>query len=434
MKKTAKRGIAFLFVLFLALSLLPAAAGTAAAAGSTARWIPPTVKIELSGKELVEGEFTVTLRRTSGTTDPAATNADGHIPVLPDRGDASAHTATNDGEGYVTFSPVDFTEEDEGTWVFTIRAIADPTYRENYEWDVQEVSFEVTVYNSPAIGVYVVDNDVPDTVTLSATYTEPEDENKNIFEIIVDGIIYIGDFFSFLWEKLGDGIEWIATIPERFDEWVGGLERDHTTNFLTQDLNVWFKAMLSSIGNRIYTILYPIGVAVLIVSWAAGIMTSGITLSMEPGNKYSLVRAALQLLVGIVLLSLMPYLLMLIFSLCNQLRAQIATTITVKEGHFFIVTICQFLIYLQVLRATLLYCISPIFAGVAAGGETLRRMATNFIKEYCLICLQIPFMTIYILLVDQMMNHYAIDVGIIASLIIAVSVFTVNKHLEKLFH
>lgn len=438
MKTFAKRGLALSLVLLFVCAMLAAAAVPAAAAVTTARWYPPTVKVELSGKELVEGEFTVTMRRTSVTTDSAAINADGYVPVLPDdRGGASAYTATNDGEGYVTFSPVDFTEEDKGTWTFTIRAIADPIYRDNYAWDMQEVSFKVTVHNSPAIGVYVVANDVPGDITFSATYTEPEDEERGFWTSILgalddiwDGIVNLGNGFQNL-------MVWITDIPIKLQElWNENVQTD-TNNFLSD--GVPFYSNVKSVVSTAYKVFYPFGFLILIISWVGSVFSAGFTLNLELENRNSILRAMLQLFIGLAFLSYAPYAMVLVYAISEAIRQQLiqALQITVSPngaaGYMFIVFVTQIVWQVNMMRIALLQCIAPLAAGAAGGGEGVRRITANFAKEYILCCLTPAVTTVYFLLVDAMLLNSS--VSFFASIALGISIITVGrKTLEKIIH
>lgn len=427
MKIIAKRGLALLFAFVFACAMFAAAAvSTAAAAVSMPSWTP-TVRVTVSGRDMVAGEFMFLLKEDGGLLQSPMNNADGSIP----------------------FTTINYTTADIGIHVYTIseQALFDPSIG----YDTHEITYTVEVKMSG--GMLVAEEqsssgsktftniflgtagggETSEEDTTNRDLIDAVEDQKNILDKILDGLGSIGSGLGTAWDKFGEFVEWVMTAPDRFDEWLHERSLEKASKFLKTDLNIWWNNHMKNIANNVYKTMYPFGVAVLVVAWAAGVMSSGITLSLDPGNKYSLIRAGLQLLIGMVLLSVMPKLLGFIFSLCNQLHLTIAE-IGLTEGHGFITTICELMLYLLVLRATLLQCIAPIFAGAAAGGETMRRMAINFIKEYIIICMQLPFMTIYIILVDRMMGRAGIDLGLIASIVIAVSVFTVNKHLEKLFH
>ena len=76
----------------------------------------------------------------------------------------------------------------------------------------------------------------------------------------------------------------------------------------------------------------------------------------------------------------------------------------------------------------------------AAGGEGVRRFTTNFLKEYGLRCMEIVLVTLYVLMVDRIENSYSVtnNLGLISRIlmpvVLSVSVFTIDKKFEKLFH
>ena len=78
--------------------------------------------------------------------------------------------------------------------------------------------------------------------------------------------------------------------------------------------------------------------------------------------------------------------------------------------------------------------------GAAAGGEGVRRFTTNFLKEYGLRCMEIVLVTLYVLMVDRIENSYSVtnNLGMISRIlmpvVLSVSVFTIDKKFEKLFH
>ena len=165
------------------------------------------------------------------------------------------------------------------------------------------------------------------------------------------------------------------------------------------------------IGNRVYEIVYPFGVLILVLAWAFGMTHAGLTLSLDPGNRYSVVRAALQLLIGMMFLSAGPRILQLIFSLLQSIRVQIAGRLSTLQLHWFVLSILRIKCSISFVKIVLMQCISPLYMGAFSGGEGTRRLAVNCLKEYLILCFEGVYVTVFLLLADAVWTKLAIDTG-----------------------
>ena len=326
----------------------------------------------------------------------------------------------------------------------------------------------VRVAFSTADGFLTMRADIPTYFLIGATdlrtllpYSppDPDDEEEKIVDGILDGI---KDFFGEMFDDIGvfleaafggigdtlndigsafhDFVNWVFDLPNAISRYFEDKSRDEFNDFLQKDWTSTFSHALLGVVNDVYEIFYPFGVFVMLIAWCFGVTQAGFTLNLDPTNKYSIIRALLQLLVGMVLLTITPWLLMLIFSLCNGIRLLVASQVQAVAGHSIVLFIFQLKIYLNLAYIALLQCVSPVFMGAAAGGEGVRRFTTNFLKEYGLRCMEIVLVTLYVLMVDRIENSYSVtnNLGLISRIlmpvVLSVSVFTIDKKFEKLFH
>ena len=117
--------------------------------------------------------------------------------------------------------------------------------------------------------------------------------------------------------------------------------------------------------------------------------------------------------------------------------ALIVGEVQATSGHSFILFIFELKVYLNLARVAVLQCVSPLFVGSTSGNEGVRRFAVNFFKEYLLCCMELVLVTVYILIVDRLEAYFSMSslfYGILASIVLSISVFTIEKRFEKLFH
>lgn len=322
----------------------------------------------------------------------------------------------------------------------------------------------VRVAFSTADGFLTMRADIPTYFLIGATdlrallpYSPPDPDDE---DGIVDGILSgIEDFFGEMFDDIGvffeaafggigdtlsdigsafhDFVNWVFDLPNAISRYFDEKDTNQFNDFLTQDWTAVYQRSLLPIVNKIYTILYPFGVFIMLVAWALSVGASGFTMTLDPTNKTSILRAILQLLVGMVLLTATPQLLMLIFSLCHGIKALIVGEVQAADGHSFILLIFQLKVYLNLARVAMLQCVSPLFVGSTSGNEGVRRFAVNFFKEYLLCCMELVLVTVYILIVDRLeayFSGYSLIYGILASIVLSISVFTIEKKFDKLFH
>ncbi len=242
-------------------------------------------------------------------------------------------------------------------------------------------------------------------------------------------------------EQIGDALEGFRDgILDWWNGFVGGLvtgPADRFNEFLRSDWTAAYRANVLDVVNAVYRIIYPFGVFIAIIAWAFGVAAAGFTLNLDPGNKYSILRAVLQLLIGLTLLSAAPQLLMIIFSIVNSLKTAIVGQVQATSGHTFIQFVFSLKIYLSMALLGTLQCVSPLFLGTAAGNESTRRFAVNFLKAYGLCCLEMVLVTVYVLIVDRLESVFGWSNGwlwdLLISIVLSVSVFTIDRKFERTF-
>ena len=235
------------------------------------------------------------------------------------------------------------------------------------------------------------------------------------------------------------GPSWDEMRDDFFD-WFGDLfpESGSTFNtFLQSDWTSSYSSAILDVVNDLYKVVYPFGIFIMLIAWIFNIGVSGFTMTLDPTNKYSILRALMQLFVGLILLTVTPELLMLIFSLGNQLKNLVVGTVQATSNHSFIQAIFQLKIYLNLAFIAVLQCVSPLFIGTVSGNEPTRRFTVNFLKEYGLRCMELALVTLYILIVDRLENIFnwsAPGMDLLLTIVLSISVFTIDKKFEKLFH
>ncbi len=230
------------------------------------------------------------------------------------------------------------------------------------------------------------------------------------------------------------------SILEKWSELTDSLMnsgRDSFNAFLLSDWMATYKVYVQDVVNAVYEIVYPFGVFVAIIAWAFSVAAAGFTLNLDPGNRNSIIRAVLQLLIGLTLLSVTPKLLTMILSFANSLKTAIVGQVLVTDGHAFIQLIFSLKIYLSMALLGVMQCVSPLFIGTATGNESTRRFAVGFLKQYGLCCLEMVFVTIYVLIIDRLEDIFNLSsplYDLVITVVLSVSVFTVDKKFEKMIH
>lgn len=233
------------------------------------------------------------------------------------------------------------------------------------------------------------------------------------------------------WDEMRDDFfDWLGEtfLPEGGSTFNTFLQSDWTSNY---------SSVILDVVNDIYKVVYPFGIFIMLIAWIFNIGVSGFTMTLDPTNKYSILRALMQLFVGLILLTATPELLMLIFSFGNQLKNLVVGTVQATSNHGFIQAIFQLKIYLNLAYIAVLQCVSPLFIGTVSGNEATRRFAVNFLKEYGLRCMELVLVTLYILIIDRLENIFNWSeplMDMIITIVLSISVFTIDKKFEKLFH
>ena len=232
----------------------------------------------------------------------------------------------------------------------------------------------------------------------------------------------------------------IGSTMDDIRDWFFGLfpEEGAAFNaFLQSDWTSDYSSTVLRVVNNVYKVVYPFGIFIMLIAWALSVGASGVTMTLDPTNKTSVLRALIQLLVGMILLTVTPQLLMLILSLAHGLKNLVVGSAQVTHDHGFVQAIFQLKIYLNLAFIAVLQCVSPLFIGTVSGNESTRRFAVNFLKEYGLRCMELVLVTLYILVVDRLegiFNWTAPGMDFLLTIVLSISIFTIDKKFEKLFH
>ncbi len=199
-----------------------------------------------------------------------------------------------------------------------------------------------------------------------------------------------------------------------------------------------------------YNIIYPIGIATMLLSWCFSIAKAGISSAVDFKDKNSLIRAIMSLVIGIFAIMIAPKLLteltQLSRGLCNTifdrltlaeiiLNINIDLTGILSEATFntIVLLIIDLILMINILWIALLQCISPLFVAFF-GGENTRKLAINFIKEYFIALLVPPLTLIYYYLAMSMASDLGI-LGIIGGIVLGISTLGIaSKKLPRLLN
>lgn len=431
MKPLAKRSLVFLLLLLVLGTAFSAAAFTAAAEGG-------------------EGDETTTFR------DPkTGIEADIKTSALP--ANAKFNVVVNRTTTGEYLDPGLYWQP------FTLIVKGDSS---NYEGTATvRIYFDVNITDNSVervIKVAIVEKVDPENPPQPTDVSFSVENDILTMEVELPAIVYIGSTGGHLVTMPGDYVDnsdsfvsgegflgWVDDMRDAFWDWENELWKPAAqkfNEFLRDDWTWMYNFRLAPLVENIYTVLYPFGVFILILSWAGSVTASGFSLDLDPRNKYSIFRAIMRLLVGIALLSATPKLLSVIMSFCNQIRLQIVENFEVRAGHSFILFVFKLKILLNLAHIALLQSISPLFVGTAAGSEGVRRFSISFFKEYALRCIELTIVTIYILFIDALEelfdlsgniltgNILGLSYSLIAWIALSLSVFMIDKKFEKLFH
>lgn len=254
-------------------------------------------------------------------------------------------------------------------------------------------------------------------------------------ELVAEALTKIFDFIDEIPEKLTERLTEALTLVETFPIKTGGYL------FVTDSLN---EAIAAG-----YQYFYPWGVGVLLVCWVIGFAKNTLSGAVDISAKNSIVRSALDLVLGILLMSLVPSLMTVMTSISRQMCYAVADTVGAKMDfsnlvnavwYMLFLLIVQFILMLNLCYMALLQCLAPIFVGFAGSGST-RRIALNFGKEYLKCCLVPPITGLYMYLATHIMSSPGtlfvgggVIIPLIGGLVVALSATGIaGKKLEALF-
>lgn len=235
--------------------------------------------------------------------------------------------------------------------------------------------------------------------TLGVFAAEEEDDDAGILEMlesmwetllsIPKKLSTLGDYIKDMWEaKKAAEEEWKV-----FQSYLRSMELGASAYWgYTEPI---IKAV-----NKMYNVVYPLGVVIMLVCWAYGIFKDGMSSMFDLTDKNSIVRSCLSLIVGLTLLSLTGKILSVLISLSMQYTELI--TIKVPQSpvsfdansisYLLFTGIINIIFQLNVIQIAVLQGISPFFFGFAAS-ESTRKLTFNFLKSYGK-CLLAPIVTI----------------------------------------
>ncbi len=229
---------------------------------------------------------------------------------------------------------------------------------------------------------------------------------------------------------------------------------------------------LNAVISTVYKITYPIGIAIMLLSWGFSIAKSTISTSLDIKDKNSLIRSITSLVIGIVAVMAAPKLLTVLTSISSWLCSEIYLNVTAMESinafiesgadsmerlygagfnqivsifreggvennilySVIVLFIVELVFMLNILWIALLQCISPLFISFF-GNDSTRKLALNFIKEYFKALLVAPITLIYFALAISVVSNMSLVLGLIGSLVLGISTVSIaGKKLDKLIN
>ena len=216
---------------------------------------------------------------------------------------------------------------------------------------------------------------------------------------------------------------------------------------------------VNDIISAAYNITYPIGMAVLLLTWAFGIAKGHLISSLDMREKNSLLRAVLSLVIGLGAMTIAPAILSVLtslsFTLCIQMEEKVLQ-LAVEYGHFdlesirlmislidetntqqtvfgVVILFVHFVLILNILWIALLQALSPIFVA-CLGNEGTRKLGMNFVKEYFKALLLPAVTTLYLSLVMALLDGIN-SLDLILALVLGFSTLGIaGKKLDKLIN
>lgn len=239
-----------------------------------------------------------------------------------------------------------------------------------------------------------------------------------------------------------------STIPEDVDK-----SEEKRQKVLADGGRTFVSDLLNDRINRMYEVLYPFGIIIMLVCWMIGMTKSGLNATFDIKDKDSIARSMIDLVIGIGLLALTPWLIEVMtslgFDLCDKVgiawRPEIydkddsggvvrwvieALGIDTFKDELILVFIKGTLV-LNIMRMALMQCLAPLSIGCIAGGDRTKNMSFGWLKEYLKLCL-LPGVTAVYICIACASTHTIDNMWI--NIAIGFSFFLVPKMtMDKLF-
>lgn len=170
----------------------------------------------------------------------------------------------------------------------------------------------------------------------------------------------------------------------------------------------YYSADVNQQVNTLYEYMFPIGVAIMLVAWALGILKTGMTNSFSLADKYSVVNALLRLMIGVVVMCSLGEMLSLGMSasqtMCNSLYNKLSAGLSTSVNFNFFSKFIRYTLMLNMVALAVLQGIAPLFAGFCVLEQ--KKPAMNFLREYCKCLLVPPITIVYTVMATKMLDGF----------------------------
>lgn len=170
----------------------------------------------------------------------------------------------------------------------------------------------------------------------------------------------------------------------------------------------YYSADVNQQVNTLYEYMYPIGIAIMLVAWALGILKTGMTNSFSLADKYSVVNALLRLLIGVVVMCSLGEMLSLGMSasqtMCSSLYDKLSAGISTSVNFNFFSKFIRYTLMLNMVALAVLQGFAPLFAGFCVLEQ--KKPAMNFLREYCKCLLVPPITIVYTVMATKMLDGF----------------------------
>lgn len=170
----------------------------------------------------------------------------------------------------------------------------------------------------------------------------------------------------------------------------------------------YYSADVNQQVNTLYEYMFPIGVAIMLVAWALGILKTGMTNSFSLADKYSVVNALLRLMIGVVVMCSLGEMLSLGMSasqtMCNSLYNKLCAGVSTSVNFNFFSKFIRYTLMLNMVALAVLQGFAPLFAGFCVLEQ--KKPAMNFLREYCKCLLVPPITIVYTVMATKMLDGF----------------------------